>query len=168
MCTTCASGYASGTARSEVRDLGRLLDGTHRADEPGAAGDGEDPAQPSRGLVRWQRRELGNGGLDRRDLAEVDEAGQRADRAREERRAGARRADDEHEPVVERPEALPQRRTAPRGEALRDAEVERDRLDEAGHGAILAVSERPAPVASSELRSISRRTARRGAFEPVP
>ena len=59
-----------------MRKLRRLLDGANRAHESGTARNRKDPAQAPGGLggrergKRWDRR------LDRRDLAEVDEAGQ--------------------------------------------------------------------------------------------
>ena len=61
---------------SEMCKLGRLLDGANRAHESGTARNREDPAQAPGSLggrergKRWDRR------LDRRHLAEVDEAGQ--------------------------------------------------------------------------------------------
>ena len=71
--------------------------------------------------------------LDRRDLAEVDEAGQRADRACKEGRPGAWRPDDEHEAVVEPAEALAERGATSGREALGHTEVVRGRLENAVH-----------------------------------
>ena len=89
-----------------MRELRCLLDGSHGADEPNPPCHGQDPAQASSGLVRLQRCELGHGGLDRRDLAEIDETGHRPDRPGEERRPRTRRSDDEHQPLVEPSEAF--------------------------------------------------------------
>ena len=89
MWTTLASRVRERDRIDEVRELRRLLDGAHGAHEPDASRDGEDPAQPSRGLAWWKCGELGHGRLDRGDLAEVDEARQRADRARQEGRSRA-------------------------------------------------------------------------------
>ena len=77
--------------------------------------------------------ELRHGGLHRRDLPEVDEPGERADRAGEEGRPGAGRAEDEDEPVVEPANALRERRAAAWREALGDAELERDGFEQARH-----------------------------------
>ena len=122
----------------EVGELRRLLDRPDGADEPDPSRDVENPAKPPRRLVGRERGELRDGGLDRRDLAEIDEPGQRPDRPGEERRAGARRADDEHEPVVEAPEALAEAGAAPRGQPLGDAELVGGGVDDPRHGAILA------------------------------
>ena len=127
-----------------MRQLGCLLHGPHVPDESGAPSDAEDPAEASGCLGRLQGRELGNGGLDRRDLSEINEARHRTDRSREERRPRARRAQDEDEPVVERPEPLSERGAAPWGEPLRHAELVEGRLEEARHGAILAARSRAA------------------------
>ena len=116
----------------EVRELRRLLDGANRADETDATRDGEDPSQ-RRAASAVGARQARERGLDRRHLAEVDEAGQRADRAREERRPRAWRAEDEHEPIVQPAEALAERGATPGREALGDAEVVRGRLENAVH-----------------------------------
>ena len=118
----------------EECQLGGLLDRTDGADEPDATRDGEDPAEARRRFGRRERGELRNRGLHRGDLSEVDETGKRADRAREKGGARPRRADHEDEPVVEAPEALPERRASSRGEPLRDAQLVRGRFEEARHG----------------------------------
>ena len=118
----------------EERQLGGLLDWTDGADEPDAARDGEDPAEARRGFGRCKRGELRYRGLHRGHLPEVDEAGKRADRAREKGGARPRGADDEDEPVVESPEALPERRASPRRQSLRHAQLVRGRFEEARHG----------------------------------
>ena len=77
-----------------VRGLGRLLDAAQSPREP----DAPDPLEDRPQLGR--RRPFGKRRLPRRHLAEVDEAGQAADRAADERRPGARAADDEDEPLL--------------------------------------------------------------------
>ena len=76
--------------RRDVCELRRLFHRAHGAHQPDAAGDGEDLAETPSGLVRLEGRQLGNGSLHRRDLAEIHEAGDRPDRAREKRRSRTR------------------------------------------------------------------------------
>src|SRR5947208_12030847 len=101
-----------------VRGLGRLLDATQspgKADAPDAF---ENPAElVGRGAVRQRR-------LPRRHLAEVDEAGQTADRAAEERRPRARASHDEHEPLLAA-EPRPLRQGALRDPRTRGAVVQK-------------------------------------------
>ena len=124
----------------EMCELGRLLDGADRADEPGTARDRRIRRRRRGSLGGCERRELWDRGLDRRDLAEVDESGQRADRPGEERRPRPRRPDDEHEAVVQAAEALAERGAAPavRAAWLREG-GSRPASMMPGHGAILAV-----------------------------
>ncbi len=124
----------------DVCQLGGLLDRTHGADEPDPARDVEDPAEPLSCRVGREFCQLRNGGLDRRDLAEVDESRKRADRAGEERRPGAGRAEDEDEPVVQASKTLAEARATPGREALRNAELIRGRVDDPVHRAILAAA----------------------------
>ena len=98
----------------EVGELRSLLDASNGADEADAPRNGEDPAQASCGLGRLEPDELGNRGLERRDLPEIDEARKRTDGPGEKRRSRAWRSHDEHEPVVEPSEALAQRRSPAR------------------------------------------------------
>ena len=77
-----------------VRRLGRLLDAAQAPGETEPADSLEDPAQVGSRRIGRQR------GLPRCHLAEVDEAGQAADRAADERRPGTRAADDEDEPFL--------------------------------------------------------------------
>ena len=109
-----------------------------RAGPGRGSGGGERPPR-----CGGEGRELGNGGFDRGDLTEIDEARHRADRPCEERRPRARRAQDEDEAVVEPPEPLAERCAAPRGEPLRHAELVQRRFEESGHRAILAAASRP-------------------------
>jgi hypothetical protein len=87
----------------------------------------DDPLQPARRFRLRQRRELRDGGLQRRHLAEVDEAGMCRDRPREEGRARARRADDEDRPAT-RAEAA----GAPLQDVAARARVEDRRRDDLG------------------------------------
>ena len=80
--------------RQHERGLGGLLDGAAAADEAEATDTVED--RPD-----LLCRDVRNRGLEWIHLAEVGEAGERADRAGEERRARPRAAEDEDEPVVE-------------------------------------------------------------------
>ena len=116
-----------------MRKFWCLLDGANRANESGTARDGEDAAQTSGGLVGSKRGKLGDRCLHRRNLAEVDEARQRAYGPCEKGRPGAWRPDDEHEPVVQSAEALAERGATPRREALRHPKVVRGRLENGVH-----------------------------------
>ncbi len=126
----------------KVRELGCLLDSPHGSHEADPSRDHQDPAQAPGSLFGLQRRELGNSRLDGRDLAEIHEARQRPDRASKKRRSRARRPDDEHQAVIESSEPLAQRRTAPRHEPLRDAELEGGGFEQLRHGrTIVAASD---------------------------
>ena len=86
--------------RQHERSLGRLLDSAAAADEAQATDAVEDRSD-------LPCRDVRNRGLERVHLAEVGEAGERADGAGEERRARPRAAEDEDEPVVETSQRRP-------------------------------------------------------------
>ena len=84
-------------------------------------------------LRRAERSQVGDRRLQGRDLAEVDEPGQRANRAREERRPGPRTADDEDEAVVEAPETAARERR-PRQDVPSRAQLQLGGAKRAVHG----------------------------------
>ena len=119
--------------REDVGHLGGLLerpDPAHEAETPRA---GEEPADLFGGLRLVEMRDPADGVLERLDLPEVDEPGHGADRGAEERRARPGAADDEDEPVVARPEALPGERCL-REDALGRAQLQLGGAEQAVHG----------------------------------
>src|SRR4029079_2084829 len=90
---------------NEVRELRCLLHRANRGDEAEATRDGEGAAQPASMPGGRESRKFRNRSLDGCHLAEVDEAWQRPDCAREERCPRAWRPEDENEPIVGRAEA---------------------------------------------------------------
>src|SRR6476619_2529847 len=118
---------------NEVRELRCLLHRANRGDEAEATRDGEGPAQPAGSLGGRESRKFRNRSLVGCHLAEVDEAWQRPDCAREERCPRAWRPEDETEPIVEPAESLAESGAAPGSEALGDTEVVRGGLENGVH-----------------------------------
>jgi hypothetical protein len=105
--------------------LRRLFDGPDRPDESDAARNRKCSPQALGSGVGSERDEIRDDRFQGRDFTQVDESRERADRAGEEGRSRAWRADDEYETVVEPSQALAQCRSAPRNEALGYTKLER-------------------------------------------
>ena len=132
-----------------LRDEGRLrrvLDGPPAADEAEPTRRGEDPPNASCRLAGRKPRKLWNRRLERRDLAEVDEPRQRADRLPEKRRPRARTAENEDEPLVEWPQSFPNRAAACGDQPLYGSRVERRRSQRPAHAVIVPPSGVPGAV----------------------
>ena len=121
-----------------VGRLGRLLDTAEVTHESKPPRDAQDAADPWCSLGRCEVRELRDGGFQRGDLTEIDEARCRADRAGQEGGPGTGAAEHEDHPLLERADCRAERRRALPGNPACRAELKGGGAKRVLHGGIVS------------------------------